>query len=263
MKKPPIFIIGCPRSGTTLLRVILDSHPNICCGPETHLISKLKEFNDKIGEYWKMLEIFGLERSKQLEKLSEIFNIFPEKYMINKNKIRWAEKTPDNIFYAFFIKELFPKCQFINVIRDGRDVVNSHKKRWGRRTILKGIKKWNMSMKLTFQFRKKFCKEDYLEIRYETLVSNPETETKKIMEFLNEPWNPILLEHNKQQHDFWFNIKTGKNIDIKSEKKPKRHSPSRPIFSSSVGKWKKELNILEKIIIKLFLQDNLKKMGYL
>ena len=43
MKKPPIFIVGCPRSGTTLIRVILDSHPNICCGPETHIIDKINE----------------------------------------------------------------------------------------------------------------------------------------------------------------------------------------------------------------------------
>ena len=48
MVKPPIFIIGCPRSGTTLLRVILDSHPNICCGPETHIVKIMKEPREKI-----------------------------------------------------------------------------------------------------------------------------------------------------------------------------------------------------------------------
>ena len=76
MEKSPIFIIGCPRSGTTSVRVILDSHPNICCGPETHLIRNLKTYHEKILKYWKMLEPYGLNEDdvvKNLVKYSECF----------------------------------------------------------------------------------------------------------------------------------------------------------------------------------------------
>jgi len=91
-----------------------------------------------------------------------------------KKKQRWTEKTPDNIFHVDFINKLFPNCQFINVIRDVRDIVCSHKDRWGSKTIFSAIKKWNRSIDLTFEYRTKFNKERYLEIRYEELVNNPE-----------------------------------------------------------------------------------------
>ena len=262
MEKPPIFIIGCPRSGTTLVRVILDTHPNICCGPETHLIGNIKTLNEKIDKNWKRLEPYGLSKDIHVKKLSDLFKIYHNNYMKSKKKQRWAEKTPDNIFYVDFINKLFPNCQFINIIRDGRDVVCSYKERWGSKTIFTAIKKWNKIIDLTYEYRTKFNKERYMEIRYEEMVSNPEKETKRMMIFLGEKWIPELLEHHTKQHDFWFNIKTGENIDFEKEKRPLRHSPSKPIFQSSVGKWKKNLNTVEKAIIKISLKENLKKMGY-
>jgi hypothetical protein len=170
--------------------------------------------------------------------------------MKKNQKKRWAEKTPDNIFYADFVDKFFPNCQFINVIRDGRDVVSSYKKRWGRLTVLDAMKHWNKSVDLTYKYREKFPQKRYLEVRYEELVSKPETETKRIMKFLDEKWTPKLLEHHKQKHDFWFQIRKKEYIDVMSyEKHPPRHSPSKPIFESSVGKWKTDLNFFEKIIV--------------
>lgn len=262
MDKHPIFIIGCPRSGTTLVRVILDSHPNICCGPETHLIKNLKTLKESIDKSWHILKTYGIQQKVLVEKLSEIFQMFPEHYVETKDKQRWAEKTPDNIFYVDFINELFPSCKFINVIRDGRDVVCSFKERWGRKTIFYAIKTWNRSIDLTYQYRTRFTKDRYLEIRYEQLVSNAEEETKKIMEFLGEPWTSELLEHHKKQHDFWFKLNQDQTDHLKKERKPLRHSPSKPIFSSSAGKWKKNLNILEKALANLLLSRNLTRLGY-
>ena len=262
MEKPPIFIIGCPRSGTTLMRVILDSHPNICCGPETHLIKNMKNFREKIDEKWEMLKPYGIEEQVLDQKIREILTLFTNNYIIVKNKKRWAEKTPDNIFYAVYIDKFFPDCQFINVIRDGRDVISSFKQRWGSKTVLSGIRNWNRSIGLTYEYRTKFKKDRYIETRYEDLVNCPEHETKKIMEFLGEEWTPELLEHHKSNHDFWFNLNKESKDDPKIEKHPLRHSPSKPVFSSSVGKWKKNLNVVEKTLVNVYLGKNLKKLGY-
>jgi hypothetical protein len=262
MEKPPIFIVGCPRSGTTLVRVILDSHPNICCGPETGLIKNLKTFNESIQGYWSMLEPYGIDKKIANQRLGELFRLFPDNYTKMKNKQRWAEKTPENIFYVDFINELFPNCQFINVIRDGRDVVCSHKDRWGSKTIFSAIKKWNRAIDLTYTYRAKFSKDKYMEVRYEELVSYPEKETKRMMEFLGEIWIPDLLEYHNKQHDFWFKIDAGK-VDLKMERHPQRHAPIQPIFSSSIGKWKKNLNVIEKPVVKLLILENLKRLGYL
>lgn len=263
MEKTPIFIVGCPRSGTTLLRVILDSHPNICCGPETHIIEKLNDLDTKIRNNWKMLAPYGIGNKEFDKKIRDVLILFMEKYVIIKNKKRWAEKTPENLFYVDFINRLFPNCQFINVIRDGRDVITSFKRRWGTRTIPLAVKKWNRSIELTLSCRKKFKKSRYIETRYEQLVVSPESETKKIMAFLDESWNPKLLEHHKNDHDFWFKSQDTLKLNLKSEKNPDRHSPSRPVFKTSVGRWKKELNIFEKSYIKMFMSRNLKRIGYL
>lgn len=262
MEKPPIFIIGCPRSGTTLARVILDSHPNICCGPETHIIKNLKEFSDKTIRNWKMLKPFQYSKEDFYIKQGELLKVFCENLMKIKNKKRWCEKTPDNIYSVDFIEKIFPKCQYINVIRDGRDVITSFKKRFGRLSMYEGIKKWNRAMNLSQEYRKKINKNRYLEIRYEDLVTGPEKVTKKMMAFLNEEWTPKLLEHHKFKHEYWFNPKTKENIDFEKEKNPMRHSPSKPIFTSSAGRWKKDLNILEKVLVNFSLDKNLKKMDY-
>jgi hypothetical protein len=262
METQPIFIIGSPRSGTTLVRVILDSHPNICCGPETHLIKTLQILHADIEKKWHMLKPYGSSHEKINKKISNILEAFTGEYKKQKNKARWAEKTPDNIFRAEFINTIFPSCQFINVIRDGRDVVCSYKKRWGRLTLFKAISTWNKAIELTYHYRTLFPKDRYLEVYYEELVSNPEKITKEIMIFLNEKWTKDLLSHQKAKHDYWFNKENGeKSLELK-EKQPKRHSPSKPIFTSSSGKWKKELNLYEKSIVNLLMKDNLKNLGY-
>jgi hypothetical protein len=263
MKKIPIFIVGCPRSGTTLIRVILDSHPNICCGPETHIIEKIIKLDKNIHKNWNMLKPYGVDELEYDKKIGEILTLFTKKYVLLKKKKRWAEKTPENIFNLDFINRLFPDCQIINVIRDGRDVVTSFKKRWGLLTIPTAIRKWNNSIELTLSYRKKFEKNRYLEVRYEEIVNSPEIETKKIMSFLDERWTPKLLEHHKNDHDFWFDKQYLSELDLKSEKNPERHSPSAPVFVTSVGRWKKELNFFEKAYLKIFMNKNLKKMGYI
>ncbi len=263
MVNKPIFIIGCPRSGTTLVRVILDSHPSICCGPETHILKHMKNLREKIDEHWKMLKPYGIDEKAIDSKVGEILTVFTDNYIKIKNKKRWAEKTPENIFYVDSINRFFPDCQFINVIRDGRDVVSSFKRRWGRKAVLSAIKYWNQSIDLSYKYAKQFPRERYLEIRYEDLVTKTEEVTRKIMDFLNEEWLPVLLQHQKSEHDFWFDNNKEPDIDKKSEKNPTRHSPSKPVFSSSVGTWKKDLNIIEKALINLLMKDNLKKLNYL
>lgn len=262
METQPIFIIGSPRSGTTLVRVILDSHPNICCGPETHLIKTLQELHADIEQKWHMLQPYTATHETVNNAIGNILETFTNEYKKQKKKPRWAEKTPDNIFRADFINTIFPTCQFINVIRDGRDVVSSYKQRWGRFTLFKAISTWNKAIELTYQYQKQLPKERYLEIYYEELVTNPEKVTKEMMTFLNETWSKDLLSHQKAEHDFWFDKEKTETPSKLREKRPDRHSPSRAIFSSSSGKWKKKLNFFEKAMANLLMNDNLKKLGY-
>src|SRR5437667_10431218 len=85
----PIFLVGCPRSGTTLLRLILDSHPEISCGPETHLLGPMHRMFDR----WSSLQLFGFERDYWYEKMADFINSFQTEYAQRRGKTRWADKT--------------------------------------------------------------------------------------------------------------------------------------------------------------------------
>ena len=74
-----------------------------------------------------------------------------------------GQKTPTNIFHTDFIKKMFPDCQFIHIIRDGRDVVASFKKRWGSKTIFYGMNQWNRSINLLPTLREKYSNDELLE----------------------------------------------------------------------------------------------------
>jgi hypothetical protein len=72
MAQKPIFIIGSPRSGTTLLRLILDSHPNISCGPETHFLVDLSKI---VNVHWEQVEAFGFDKAYWHQKLASFLTL--------------------------------------------------------------------------------------------------------------------------------------------------------------------------------------------
>src|SRR5262249_35446578 len=130
----PIFIVGCGRSGTTLLRLMLDSHPAIAAGEETKFLTDLEPI---VGEHWRLLHTYGFDRAWWLDRIRAFYGGFLEEYATRRGKRRWAEKTPGYTFHLAFLDELFPDAQYLHLIRDGRDVVASFRERWGYRAGLR------------------------------------------------------------------------------------------------------------------------------
>src|SRR6266542_1835989 len=138
-RRAPIFVVGCQRSGTTLLRLILDAHPNISCGPETRFLTDLAHVTT--GS-WKRLAQYGFPKQYWHEHIAGMFDAIKSDYARRAGKSRWADKTPRYALTLPFIDRLFPTCQVVHVIRDGRDVVASHRVRWGYLAALKAVRKW-------------------------------------------------------------------------------------------------------------------------
>ncbi|MBA3655049.1 MAG: sulfotransferase [Actinobacteria bacterium] len=194
----PIFIVGCQRSGTTLLRLILDAHPNLSIGPESRFLDDLAKVT---GEDWPRIEPYGLPREFFHERFAALFHDFQMTYAQRRGKRRWGDKSPRYTLHLPFLDALFPECQVIHVIRDGRDVVSSHRERWGYASAYKATAKWQRYIEAARAAGRNLGPARFAEVRYEALVADPEPELRRLLEFLGEPWDDAVLHHNEVPHD--------------------------------------------------------------
>lgn len=191
---PPIFVVGSPRSGTTLTRFILDSHPSISCGPETHFLGDLHRLADT---HWMRAERFDVDREYWDHLVRDFFEALHVDYMRRRGRRRWADKTPGYALHLDYIDRLFPDARFVHVIRDGRDVVASYRYRWGYRAAVKAPGQWARHVDAGLRFGRGTAADRYHEIRYEELVRNPEQVLRPLFEFLDEPWDAAVLAFNQ------------------------------------------------------------------
>lgn len=195
----PIFVVGCPRSGTTLVRLILDAHPNISCGPETHILLDVSKATD---ERFRRLAEFGETEARWHERVATLFGGFQSDYARRRGRGRWADKTPQYVFCLDFIVACFPDAQIIHVVRDGLDVTASQLAKWGWGVALRcAAGDWVRAVEAGRRWGAKAGAARYHELRYEELVGSPEPVLRRLTDFLGEPWHPGLLAYHQAQHD--------------------------------------------------------------
>ncbi len=265
MDNSPIFVGGAGRSGTTLMRVILDSHPNIACGPELKV-------TPIIAELWHGFQTTHLPPLKEyLLTPTDINRVFEqmilsllEKYRAQSGKPRVAEKSPNNVFFFQHLRHIFPESPLINVIRDGRDVVSSLlTMNWidpasGRpveytRDARKAAQYWASAVRAGRKAGQAAAQNAvknplHMDIRYEALVTEPEPTLRALFSFLGEPWDPAVLDFHAQE----------RNLAGESS----AEQVSRPLHSAPVGRWKKNLDPAGKQALKEVAGDLLIELGY-
>lgn len=276
-EKRPFFIIGCERSGTTLLRVMLSSHPNIAIPYEAIQFSKMLNLKNpwaiqwSRGDYefavdrflahpfvqdWRISRDQILERlkGKKIIKYKDIIESAYQAYAIKQGKTRWADKTPSNTFDVAMIKREFPNAQFIHIVRDGRDVYLSCKKRWGNQSsrldIQKAAKKWAGWVWTAYRHTERLGTDRYLLIKYEDLVSDPEKTLMNICAFLGEEYSSCMLEYHKKET--W----------VLKEERQHFELLSRPPEPSRAYVWKKEMSREEVNLFDSAAGSVLHKYGY-
>ncbi|MEB3219543.1 MAG: sulfotransferase [Nostocales cyanobacterium 94392] len=251
----PIFLVGCPSSGTTLIQSIIDAHPNLSCGQETDFLVEHQKIVS--GRYWNKLKFYNSDQEYWHQKIADFFSSFKMDFAQKHGKQRWVDKTPSYTPHLDFIYKLFPDCQIIHTIRDGRDVVKSHRNRWGYKSAVKATYIWQQYIKSAREFGKTLPADQYMEIRYEEMVKQPENNAKLIFEYLQEPWVPQVLQYNET---------SSHNKDSSyAEYTKKRREQSQDkslIYRSQVGKGKNLDPFLKSL---LYFQSNrlLKELGYL
>lgn len=214
--EPPIFIIGVHRSGTTLLRLVLDSHSRIACPPESFFIGPLAEvLKDELA--MSGLTAMGFDERHVLRRLRETASYFFEMYAAAKNKPRWADKTPPYVDCLEFIDALYgPDCRYLFLYRHGLDAACSiagmyireaqpHIEACGGDRFAGAARYWAVQSQKMIAFRATHPSR-CLEIRYEDLTARPEPELRRIFEFLSEPWEPEVLRFHERPHDHWIGL---------------------------------------------------------
>ncbi len=260
----PIIVGGCGRSGTTLMRVILDSHKNICCGPESGLFlhGAQKTLNVERLAFGFDLPAGQIGRlQKTSGSLAQFIDQFFSTYSVASGKSRWAEKTPKNVTVIPYIFEHFPSARFIHMIRDGRDTACSLRTHPRYKVVdgqltptnirnpwIECVSRWVEDVRSGLKWRND---ARYIEIRYEDLVMQPEHELRKLMAFLDEPWDEDMLK---------FYEKSGVSRDV--TKFPQNPEATEPIYNSSVNKWRTEMTIEESNVFKKRAGDLLVTLGY-
>ena len=249
----PLFIVGCPRSGTTLLQEMLNAHHEIALGPELFFIRliyhKRKKFGDlsirknrrMVGETIITLNNFtefGFEKKEFLDWIKENNVDYGDIYrrileqLDKKHKVKYiGVKTPNNMLYIKEIINLIPDAQFINIIRDPRAVVNSWSKvPWSTGTIVGDATIWNRYMKAYHRLPDNIKTKIYL-IRFDDLVNDTIGQLTKLAEFLGVQYNEIMLSYYNN-----------KKMSFSSTAEPWKKNVQKPIKNERINAWKQQLS---------------------
>jgi protein-tyrosine sulfotransferase len=258
----PIVIGGCGRSGTTLLRIMLDSHGHICCGPESRLFLPDCISVERLSNLFEIPveTVEGIYQSvgSRAEFIARFFAIYCEA----TGKGRWAEKTPRNVTQLDFIWAAFPGARFVHMIRDGRDVVCSlrthprHRLVDGTLTKLDTrnpievcVERWLADVGAARQHRRD---PRYLEVRYEDLVLATRRTLEAVLAFVGEPWDENVLHYSEVAG------LPSRNVS----KFPQNPEAVTPVSTDALGRWKRDLSEEEVAFFKQRAGHLLIELGY-
>jgi hypothetical protein len=217
---PPVIVLGVGRSGTTLLRVMLDRNSELAIPYESFFVPQLAHRHGKrpdIGDYLddlgrlRTLYDWGIKPDDVRPRLHEgmttseaIAAIF-ETYAERQGKTRWGDKTPLYMQQLPLLEELYPDATWVHLVRDGRDAALSFLelpegfsgKTWAQpRTPAQFAARWRTEI-LAARKLGRHAGDRYLELRYEDLVDEPEQWLRRVCEHASLSWEPDMLDHTR------------------------------------------------------------------
>ncbi len=233
LKSSPIFIIGMPRSGTTLIEQILSSHPKVFGADEVEFIPSLAD---------KFLAKSNLQKiaNNEIKRIGEKYTIDMRK--ISGNTERFTDKLPVNFLWIGFIKLILPKSKIIHCHRDSKDNCLSLFKNYfasGKLNFAYDlneiVKYYNLYLRI-MKYWKNLLPNYIYNLKYENLINDTETEIKNLLKICNLDWDDSCLKFYKNQRP----IKTASDIQARSK-----------IYSTSINSWKNYEKYLERYFMKL------------
>ena len=239
-QKKIIFVVGLPRSGTTLVHQLLSSASDTFGFGESIFLSKF--FDTKIFDQTFLSRI--LNKKSIEDEIIKISNEIGDKYSSVSSQNVFIDKMPPNFYWIGFIKLIFPNSKIIHISRNIKDnFLSIYKNLFGTTEMdwsysEKNIHRFIINYRNTIKFWNQLYKNQIYEIKYDNLVKNKVEQTKMLFEFCELKWDEKIF-------DFYKNAKTIRTVSINQVKKP--------IYQSSVNssdnfsKYLKNLNQLKDI----------------
>lgn len=266
----PFFIVGCGRSGSTLLRAMLTAGKQVNIPPESYVLPRVTRLFISyrylpweqlvgiiISEFEAFQEFFtweldlspvhrkARELSKKEQTLANIIDLIYREYAtkFNLSALRWGDKTPKNSEFLEHICEVFPDAQYIHLIRDPRAVLSSYINAALKDNNLitdrqKIVKFWLNCHKHIENCKSIVGEDKFVGLHYENLLNNPEEELKRVTGFLG-------IEFSSEMLSFWQSKSLG---DVNHYKH--HENVLKPLNKSPIGLWKEKLSNSDKHFVE-------------
>jgi Sulfotransferase family len=263
-------VLGCPRSGTTLLQVMLHSHPRLAIAPETRFIlpayrqrlrfGDLEQAGNRraLAEYLVAGRYFGnlgLDPDATIERIVDgpptfgsAIGIVLQSYAERFGRPRWGEKRPGYYRHIDVVMRLFPDAQIVHLVRDPRDCVASLKRMpWWKRESHHSVLAWARAIDLTADAARRW---PVTQVQYEQLVADPESELRRLCVALGEEYEPAMAEPERFV------------TEVVPDKGWHRSTRAGPATTARIGRWRGRLEPWELQLCEAVLAGRMERFGY-
>lgn len=270
----PFFVTGFQRSGTTLLRVILDSHPEVAVPFDTVGLWE---------RYWRSRDRYdGLRKPDDIRRMAEdilaeerirlwevpldieeilaccnregfagLMEAFYRAYACRKGKRLWGDKDPGNMRRLHLLNQWFPGCRVVHIIRDGRDACLSLiRQPFGGNDVLQSARGWVEDVQWVRQIGSILGPDRYLEVFYESLVTEPVSEIQRICDFLRIDYTDTMLAYHER------------GTTIPEEKRHLWKLIDQPPQPDNAARWKRDMPRSMRICFERRAGKLLRELGY-
>ena len=282
---PAPFVVGVGRSGTTLLRLMLDAHPELAIPPESHFIPQLiqatahrqltaEEAVEVIASVRQWGD-FGFTRAELVDRLAPLEPLhaaaatrgFFDGYAERHGKRRWGDKTPIYVEHIPEIAATLEEARFIHLIRDGRDVALS-RSTWSEGEIgdlAKAARRWRKRIERAREDARGI--DRYLEIRYEDLVLDTEPTLQRVCELVELEFDPAMLTYHQRAEERLAELgdlpaQGRKGVREAADRLAIHRFTKEPPKRERVARWKSEMGARQRQAYEAEAGDLLAELGY-